>query len=227
MNQDVGSSRRLLVVTAVATVALTVVLLLVFSTVGHGAGGGEPSTSEAAMFDVLPGSILLFRHALTDVSQADADPQARGTCDQQRNLSADGVAQAQRIGRGLAKLPLGAVYASPFCRTKDTAATFGVGDVQVSESLISTTSGLDTAAQVDIVDRGRALIVRELGGDDVVVMVTHTQNIEALTGITVEEGEAVVLVPPEDVGAEVPADTADAIGAIGVVGVIPPDAWQP
>ncbi len=201
----------MLVPTAIAVGVVTVLLLALFSVVGHGNGDDVRATAGEGP-DVPPGAVLLMRHALTDQTQTDADPQARGGCAQQRNLSAEGVTQAQRIGRGMADLPISAVYASPFCRTVDTAEALDVAPVTVEQALISTTSGLDASAQQSIIDAEFGLILRELGGDDVVVMVTHTQNIEVITGMTVGEGDAVVLVPA-------------ATGGFTVEGVIPATAW--
>lgn len=192
-------SGTLLAISLALAVLLTAALTTLFSVLDHGGSTEAEVRVDASLLDELAdgGEVLLFRHALTDRSQSDADPQFRGGCDQQRNLSPDGVAQAQAIGAGIrsAGLPVGEVYTSPFCRTRDTAAEFGFGAPIETDALLSLTAtpGADgttatTAAAVELIES-------VIGGDDLVLMVTHTQNIEALTSLTVEEGDAVVLSP--------------------------------
>ncbi|HUG85233.1 MAG TPA: histidine phosphatase family protein, partial [Euzebya sp.] len=182
-----------------------------------GAGGGSAHDSEVDP-DLLAqlqdgGEVLLFRHALTDTTQVDADPSARGSCAQQRNLSAEGRAQATRIGQAIRDLGLsvGPVYASPYCRTLETATAIGA-DAVTSDALLSLTAAPSTEDAAAIVEQGRQLILAELGGDDLAVAVTHTQNVEALTDVLVEEGDAVVL-------------GAGADGQFEVLGTISADDW--
>lgn len=207
------------VVIAIAAV-LSVVLLLVLSVVGH----ADPATAvDAALLGDLRagGAVLLLRHAVTDRSIADADPTARGGCDQQRPLSQAGRAQAREVGERLAALdvPLReVVHASPFCRTAETAALlaegygFGAGAVRETDALLSTTAAQDADAAAALLAAGEALVTAELGGEDVVAMVTHTQNIEGITGVAVEEGDAVVLVRAAD-------------GSVTTRGVVPAADW--
>ena len=175
-------------------------------------------TSTAVAPDTLDelrdgGDVLLFRHAITDRSNSDLDPTARGTCAQQRNLSPEGVTQARMVGERLRGLgvPLGEAFASPFCRTMETAEGI-VGAATPTDALLSLTAALDAAGATAITEAGADLIEAQLGLDDVTVMVTHTQNIEALTGITVEEGDAVVLTRAPD-------------GEVEVVDVVPAADW--
>lgn len=198
MNLDRRSSRTLLWVTAAATLILTGVLLVLFALVGH------EDDDEAAVAAGGDSQVLLFRHALTDRDQSDVDPQARGSCDQQRNLSADGIAQAERIGGALNELRIVAVYASPFCRTVQTAEAMDIGPVEQTDVLLSTTAAVDAAQQSDILAAAENLIEQALQQPGVTVMVTHTQNIEALTGELVEEGDAVRL---ESHGDDTPGQT--------------------
>lgn len=66
------------------------------------------------------GYVLYFRHAATDISQKDIN---LNDCKLQRNLSLTGIRQAEQIGRNFTELniPVGQVWASPYCRTQDTA----------------------------------------------------------------------------------------------------------
>jgi phosphohistidine phosphatase SixA len=69
------------------------------------------------------GYILYFRHAATDFSQSDSAMKSYEDCSTQRNLTDTGRAQARAVGDAIKRLaiPVGAVLASPFCRTVETA----------------------------------------------------------------------------------------------------------
>jgi hypothetical protein len=67
------------------------------------------------------GYVLAFRHAATG-SETDSGGDLRD-CSRQRNLSAEGRDQARGIASAFERLgiPVGAVLASPYCRTRETA----------------------------------------------------------------------------------------------------------
>ena len=69
------------------------------------------------------GLVLVLRHAATDFSKPDQDPVVVGDCSTQRNLSAQGRADARAIGRGVRRLglPSGRCCRAPYCRTLETA----------------------------------------------------------------------------------------------------------
>ena len=60
------------------------------------------------------GLVVVFRHAATDFSKPDQDPVVVSDCSTQRNLSAQGRADARGIGRGMRRLglPVGKVFSS-------------------------------------------------------------------------------------------------------------------
>src|SRR5688572_20285621 len=69
------------------------------------------------------GYVLYFRHASTDFSQNDRTMKSYEDCASQRNLTDKGRGEARAIGAHVKRLgvPIGEVYASPFCRTMETA----------------------------------------------------------------------------------------------------------
>ena len=69
------------------------------------------------------GNVIYFRHTATDHAKNDAAMRSMSDCANQRLLSAQGRADAKRIGVQLRalKLPQGEVFASPMCRTMDHA----------------------------------------------------------------------------------------------------------
>jgi phosphohistidine phosphatase SixA len=69
------------------------------------------------------GYVLYIRHASTDFSRNDAGMTSYEDCASQRNLSDKGRAEARALGAHIRRLgiPIGRVFASPFCRTVETA----------------------------------------------------------------------------------------------------------
>jgi len=69
------------------------------------------------------GYVLYMRHASTDFSKNDAKMTSYEDCASQRNLTDKGRDEARAVGAQVRRLgiPIGKVYASPFCRTVETA----------------------------------------------------------------------------------------------------------
>src|SRR6266853_2102428 len=91
---------------------------------------GQPATvPPLAGADLLAalragGHILYFRHADTDHSQVDQRGMHLEDCTAQRNLTDRGREHSRALGEAIRSLgvPIGAVLASPLCRTMETAA---------------------------------------------------------------------------------------------------------
>ena len=81
--------------------------------------------SDAELAGLLRGGglTLYFRHGLTERSQQDTQGRDYDDCSKQRNLSSAGREESRAIGEAIraARLPIGEVVASPYCRTLDTA----------------------------------------------------------------------------------------------------------
>jgi hypothetical protein len=69
------------------------------------------------------GYVLYLRHASTDFSRNDAKMTSYEDCASQRPLIDKGRGEARALGAHIKRLgiPIGKVYASPFCRTVETA----------------------------------------------------------------------------------------------------------
>jgi broad specificity phosphatase PhoE len=143
------------------------------------------------------GCVLLLRHALTDPGVGDPPGFRLEACATQRNLSAEGRAQAAGIGEALraAQVAIGPVRSSRWCRCLDTARlAFGrVEPWPPLDSFFADRGGAD--AQTDAVRRW-ALAFRGPGN---AVLVTHQVNATALLGGWIGMGETIVLRPRDDV----------------------------
>jgi len=136
-------------------------------------------------------AVALLRHAL---APGGGDPEnfEIGDCSTQRNLSAEGHAQARRIGdkfraNGIAEAQ---IHTSQWCRCVDTATGMGLGSVANLPILNSFFRKFDRrdaqTAQlkswIATRDRNRPQI-----------LVTHQVNITALTGVFPASGELIVV----------------------------------
>ncbi len=156
------------------------------------APAARASASEAAAWEALrQGGIVLFRHA---IAPGGGDPPGMrlGDCATQRNLDAEGRAQAQRIGATIRaqRVPVGSVLTSEWCRTRETAELAFPGQSRAEPIFNSFFADRSTGpAQTEA---ARALLLG-WAGPGALVISTHQVNITALTGIFPASGEGIVL----------------------------------
>lgn len=147
----------------------------------------------AATALAAPGHVLLLRHA---IAPGTGDPAAMrlGDCTTQRNLDAAGRAQAQAIGAALrqAGIVQARVFASQWCRTRETAELLALGPVFERPAELNSFFD-DRTAQPTATAALRAFLGSLPADGGLVVLVTHQVNITALTGIVPASGEGVVL----------------------------------
>ena len=178
-------SSRPLVGALVAALALTLV--------GGASAAAGPDLTRALR---AGGLVVVLRHAATDFSKPDQDPVVVADCATQRNLSAQGRADARAIGRGMLRLglPIGKVLSSAYCRTLETAR-LAFGRATVHPALLNTIAAEhDAAWRKQIRDARRLLATRPAPGK-LTVLVTHGVVVQETTGQTLEEGEAIVFRP--------------------------------
>ena len=157
-----------------------------------------PATHALAADDVWallrkPGHVVLLRHSNAPGSQTEPNDMNFKDCSIQRNLDADGKAQAARIGdafrkHGIAKLQL---IASQYCRAIETAKLTRLGPV--SESLV-----LNLVYIADLVAKSAASkksveLIRKIPPNRLTMLVTHIGNIQAVAATSLEPGEMVVV----------------------------------
>ena len=158
------------------------------------------AASEPAAWDALrrDGAVALVRHA---DAPGVGDPAGwkLGDCPTQRNLSEAGRAQARALGERLKaeRIPIARVLASPWCRTVETAALLGAGAVH-TEPTFSNAFVL-RERRAELAAGARALIGRWRGPGTLLV-VTHGENIRALTGRSPSTAELVVVTVGADGG---------------------------
>jgi phosphohistidine phosphatase SixA len=140
----------------------------------------------------------LMRHAKAPGRDDPADFR-HGDCATQRNLDGDGRAQAAAVGAGLrrAGVTIFKLYASRWCRAMETAELLAVG-VRAS-TLVEPLDVLNSfhrahEREIEQTRHLRALVAQPIATPSV-LLVTHHDNIVALTRIVTREGEIVVVKP--------------------------------
>jgi phosphohistidine phosphatase SixA len=139
------------------------------------------------------GQVIVMRHAATDRSLGDPPGFRLDDCGTQRNLSAEGRAQARRVAAALASrgIPIGRVRSSQWCRCLETAR-LAFGGAESWPPLNSFFR--DRTLEAERTREVRA-VASERPATGHLVLVTHQLNIGVLTGVYPEEGELVVLTP--------------------------------
>ncbi len=139
-----------------------------------------------------PGYVVLMRHAEAPGTGDPANFQL-SDCSTQRNLSAAGRSQAEKIGRAFRDraVPIAKILSSQWCRCLDTARLLNVGTVQPFPALNSffQTSNREPKQTAMV----RQWIKTNSTQNGVSILVTHQVNITALTNIFPQQGELIVL----------------------------------
>ncbi|MGB1238690.1 MAG: histidine phosphatase family protein [Pseudomonadales bacterium] len=166
------------------------------------------------------GHIIYFRHAPTVPKSKDNNQKKANKplsvdyfdCSTQRNLSAHGREVAKALRKALARnaIPVDKVYASPYCRTRETAQTI-FDDVELDENLAFSLS----RSPEDSARLGRYLKEKMQNlklGQGNTVLVGHSSNIRDGLGVWPK---------PEGTAAVFSRDGQ----ALNFLGMIKPDDW--
>lgn len=168
-----------------------------------------------ALLDKLKtgGYVIFFRHLDTRQDQEDRQPVDLNDCKAQRNLSDEGRARGAAIGKTLkqAKIPIGEVVSSPFCRTLESARLIA-GKASTDADLFFAFALTDSGKK----QKGAALrkLIANLpakGKNNIIV--SHTANLQEAVGLWPKpEGVAYVFRP-------------DSKGGFDGIARIAPDVW--
>lgn len=172
---------------------------LVVLTLSGVAVAASPATDSWKML-ARGGYIILLRHTSTVPGVGDPPGFSLNDCATQRNLSAEGRAQAMRWHAAIAenRVAIGEVFSSEWCRCVDTAQlAFSGATVQPKKwSALNSffESAQNQSAQTAAVKkRLPALLQAAKKAGNNAVFVTHQVNISALTGVAPQSGEAVII----------------------------------
>jgi putative serine protease PepD len=161
---------------------------------GSRSGAGSAGQNAGELLERLRsgGLVVVFRHAATDRADDDDPGVDLADCTTQRNLTDDGRADARSIGAAFRalRIPAGTVWASPYCRARDTAE-LAFGRARVIDGLERLYPQRD-----EVADRRLNRLIRDHApapGDPNLIIAAHGVYPSVLApGVTLEEGEAAV-----------------------------------
>jgi phosphohistidine phosphatase SixA len=139
------------------------------------------------------GYVLLMRHALAPGIGDPANFKVTD-CSTQRNLNEEGRQDAREIGEWLARreVKIFRVETSRWCRAKETAQLLNIGKVRLNKNLDSLFRDSDPISDPQTANiKKRIIDHRKMKG--LLVMVGHSVNIQALTNVSLESGEGVLI----------------------------------
>ena len=164
------------------------------------------------------GHHVYFRHEATDWSQEDHVSQAGDwlSCDGNRirQLSEQGREQATATGKAIRQLgiPVGPVWASPYCRTMETARLLDLGAVVASEAVINMRVAHFFGGRSEIVKTTQKLLSSLLPEGENSIIVAHGNVAREATPAYPGEGEALIFKP-------------DGVAGFRLVGRLTPEQW--
>jgi broad specificity phosphatase PhoE len=147
---------------------------------------------------------IYFRHAATDWSQNDQVSEKGDwtSCDpgRMRQLSEAGRKTAGAIGDAIRALqiPVGRVFASPYCRTIETARYMQLGPVKTTTDIMNMRVAEYFGGPSAIAERTRRrLAMRPQTGTNT-VLAAHGNVLVTATGVYPQEAEAIVFRPQDN-----------------------------
>ena len=145
------------------------------------------------------GQTIMIRHAITTPGVGDPPNMRLDDCASQRNLTDEGRAHAQRVGEAVRarRIPVARVLASPWCRCLETAklafGTFGAAETWAPlGNLYGRPERRDDQVKAMRITLGEP----RTGGN--LVLVSHGSTISAVTGVSPDTAEMVIVTPQGD-----------------------------
>lgn len=181
----------------------------------------EDRLTGRALVDALRGGgyNIYFRHAATDWSQDDhiEAPGDWTSCDstRMRQLSDAGRATAKRIGRALRRLsiPIGPIFSSEYCRTRETARHMGLGPVKPTLDIMNMRAAEFVGGRDAVTERARHKLSQQPPEGTNALFVAHGNLMRAVSGAYTGEAGAVIFDPQGD-------------GEFRLAAELTPDDWE-
>jgi len=137
--------------------------------------------------------VLLMRHTLAP-GVGDPANYSLDDCKTQRNLNAEGRAQAIFVGEWLKKQGIknAEVHSSVWCRCQDTAALLKFGEYKVEPALASFFDDMSKAKESNLKLQQFIASKIKSKGDKALIVVTHHVNILEFMGENIASGDMVL-----------------------------------
>lgn len=155
-----------------------------------------PDAYAALLADLRQGGYVIYlRHAETE-TWSESEVRDLGDCSWQRNLSAQGRRQAALVGAKLRErqVAVGALEASPFCRTRQTAELGFTRAPSLNPDLLYHVS--QTPEQIAATTaKLKARLGERPPGDGNLVLVGHAPTMRDAAAVELPEGQGVIVKP--------------------------------
>ena len=140
------------------------------------------------------GQVVMIRHALTTPGVGDPEGMKLDDCSTQRNLSDEGRTHARQLGEAFRQrgIAVGRLLSSPWCRSIETAK-LAFGKTPNVAPALGNLFGRSEEADRQL--SGLRPLAGQKPANGNTVMVSHGSTIYALTGISPDTAEMVVLTP--------------------------------
>jgi phosphohistidine phosphatase SixA len=139
------------------------------------------------------GNVIFLRHTFAPGIDANGEPAKFkiDDCSTQRNLDTTGIEEAKIIGGKFIQngIKFGAIFSSQWCRCLETGRLLDLGDVFPEGSLNSGFKGL--FEQEETLSKLRKNLGSLKNKQGLILMITHSGVISAITGLSVKSGGAV------------------------------------
>jgi phosphohistidine phosphatase SixA len=140
-----------------------------------------------------PGHIVLLRHSNAPGSVPESNDMNFKDCSIQRNLDAEGRAQAGRIGDAFRKHGIRQVrlLSSRYCRALDTAKLMKLGPVK--EAAVLNQVVLSQPVEMREAGVKGLQLLKTIPTRQLTMLVSHVTNIQAIAGVSLSSGEMAVV----------------------------------
>jgi len=140
-----------------------------------------------------PGHIILLRHSNAPGNTPESNDMNFKDCSIQRNLDAEGKAQAVRIGDEFRKRQIATLrlISSQYCRALDTAKLTKLGPV-TQNPVLNQVFLANPGQMSEAATKGRELM-KKIPAKQLTMLVTHVSNIQAMSGAKLDSGEMAVV----------------------------------
>ena len=140
-----------------------------------------------------PGHVVLLRHSNAPGQVQESNDMDFKNCAIQRNLDADGRAQAGRIGDAFRKHGIRQVrlVSSLYCRALETARLMKLGPV-TPQPVLNQVFLADFGGMREAGTKGRALL-KSIPARQLTVLVSHVTNIQSIAGVQLDSGQMAVV----------------------------------
>lgn len=184
------------IATVITTVIATVALNFLAASLTTSAIAQTLAADELVAALQAGGKVIVMRHASSPGQPPSVDSVVAGNVGGERQLDAQGRADATAMGEALRRLqiPIVGVSSSPTWRARETAQLAGFTDVELQPELSN--EGMRDSASVQVAWLQTQIAVPPVNGNR--LLITHAPNINAAFGemaAGMQEGEALIFDP--------------------------------